>query len=69
MSGFNYPNFGKQVKVQQHGREVRLIFTAATRAQSDDFFEMLLDQLKGGALKLTLMGKLSSITEESDDGI
>lgn len=65
MSGrpFSHPNFGKEVRIEQYGREVRLIFVAGSEAQADDLVKTLLKQLKAGALNLTMMGKPTGITE------
>jgi hypothetical protein len=63
MSGFSHPNFGKEVRIDQKGKEVHLVFIASTRKQADDIVAHLLDQLKNGALNITLMGKPTSITE------
>lgn len=60
---FTHPNFGNSVRVEQHGREVHLIFVAKTGAQSTDMCDELLRQLKSGAVNLTLMGKPTSVTE------
>ena len=60
---FSHPNFGKEVRIEQFGKEVHLIFVAATRAQSDSMCDELLRQLKSGALNLTLMGAPTSIEE------
>lgn len=60
---FSHPNFGREVRIEQFGKEVRLIFVASTQSQSDSICEELLRQLKGGSVNLTLMGKPSSITE------
>jgi hypothetical protein len=43
---------------------VRLIFTAHTVEQASEFTDLIIDQLKAGAVNLTLMGKVSKITEE-----
>ena len=62
--GFTHPSFGKQVRIEQFGREVHLIFVADTMGQSDSLCEHLLGQLKAGALNITLMGKPTSVEEE-----
>lgn len=62
--GFSHSNFGKQVRIEQYGCEVHLIFVAGSQAQSDSLCDELLRQLKDGALNLTLMGKATSVTEE-----
>lgn len=60
---FTHPNFGRQVRIEQFGKEVHLIFVAGTQTQSDDLCDELLRQLKSGALNMTLMGKPTSIKE------
>ena len=60
---FTHPNFGKEVRIEQFGNEVHLIFVAGTRRQSDSMCEELLRQLKSGAVNITLMGKPTSIEE------
>jgi hypothetical protein len=60
---FSHPNFGRQVRVEQDGREVRLVFVAATERQADDMAKTLLGQLEAGGLNLTLMGHPTSIEE------
>lgn len=61
--GFSHPNFGKEVRIEQYGREVHLIFRAGTDQQADSLVETLLTQLKNGALNLTMMGKPTSVTD------
>jgi hypothetical protein len=58
---FTHPNFGKEVRIKQIGKEVHLIFVANTEHQSDSMCDELLRQLKSGAIHLTLMGKPTSI--------
>lgn len=60
---FTHPNFGREVRIEQYGTEVHLIFVAGTQAQADSMCEELLRQLKGGAVNLTMMGKPTSIRE------
>lgn len=60
---FSHPNFGKEARIEQNGREVSLIFVAGTMYQADKMVQELLRQLKSGALNMTLMGKPTSITE------
>ena len=54
---FSHPNFGNETRVEWSGREVRLTFVAGTTAQAEDLALSILDQLKQGALNITLMGK------------
>jgi hypothetical protein len=60
---FTHPNFGKEVRIEQHFKEVHLIFVAGTLRQADDLCTELLRQLKDGAFNMTLMGKPTSIEE------
>ena len=61
---FTHPDFGKQVRVEVYGSEVRLTFVAKTNAQANGFADTILDQLKAGGLHLTLMGKPTSVVDE-----
>lgn len=61
---FTNPNVDREVRIEQYGREVHLIFVADNQAKSDALINSLLEQFKGGALNLTLMGKPTSVTEE-----
>ena len=61
--GFTHPNFGGEVRIEQFGTEVHLIFVAGTRQQSDSMCDDLLRQLKAGAVNISLMGKPTSIVE------
>jgi hypothetical protein len=61
--GFSHPDFGHEARVEWSGREVRLTFVAGTAAQAEDLALSILDQLKQGALNITLMGKPTSIEE------
>jgi hypothetical protein len=61
--GFTHPDLGREARVEQWGREVRLIFVCGSEAKADDLVNSLVNQLKGGALNLTLMGKPTSVTE------
>lgn len=63
--GFSHPNFGKSVRVEVWGKEVRLIFEANSRLQAEDFADHIVNQLKAGALNLTMMGKPTSVVEEN----
>ena len=62
--GFSHPNFGSEVRVEVVGREVRLIFVAGTPEKADSLADRILEQLKAGAINLTLMGKPTAIVEE-----
>ena len=61
---FTHPNFGTEARLEQDGREVRLIFVAATEAKAADLCEAILAQLKAGAINITMMGKPTKVTEQ-----
>jgi len=61
---FTHPNFGKQARVEVWGREVRLIFVANNAAAAEDMAEYLVEQMRNGALNITLMGMPTSVVEE-----
>lgn len=60
---FSHPNLGHQVRVEQSGREVRLIFVCGTVDKAEGLADDLLRQLTDGALNLTLMGKPTHVEE------
>jgi hypothetical protein len=62
--GFTHPNFGNQVDVEVKGCEVRLIFTASNSAKANSLAEMIVGQLKSGAINLTLMGRPTSVQQD-----
>lgn len=62
--GFTNPNFGSEVRVEQWGREVHLIFVGATEAKAGDLVDNIVDQLKAGAINITMMGQPTAVTEE-----
>jgi hypothetical protein len=64
MSAFTHTNLGREVRVEQNGRTVKLAFVCGTRIQADQLADDLLRQLQSGELNLTLMGKPTSITED-----
>lgn len=61
---FTHPNFGNEARVEVNGREVRLIFVAATIEKANDLADSLLSQLKSGSIQLTMMGKPTNVTED-----
>lgn len=61
---FTDPNVGREVRVEQFGLEVRLTFVASNRMKADQLVRNILNQLKAGALNMTLMGKPTSIKED-----
>lgn len=63
--GFTNPNFGKEVRVEQWGCEVHLIFVGGTEAQAGDLVDNILGQLKAGAINITMMGKPTAIIDEA----
>ncbi len=62
---FTNPDFGKEVRVEQWGREVHLIFVGATEAKASDLVDNILAQLKAGTINITMMGKPTSVTKEN----
>ena len=58
---FTHPNFGSEARVEQHGREVSVIFVAGTEAQAESLAESLVAQLTAGALNITLFGRATSV--------
>jgi len=63
-SQFTNADYGSEARVELHGREVRIIFVASSVAKAEAFADRCLEQMKGGGLNLTLMGKPTSIVEE-----
>lgn len=61
--GFTHPNFGSQARVEVWGKEVRLIFVAGSASKAEDLAESIVQQLKAGALNITMMGKPTSVEE------
>ena len=61
---FSHPNFGHEVRIEQQGKEVRLVFVTMGVPQAESFARNLLKQIKDGAIHLTLMGKPTSIKGE-----
>ena len=62
--GFTHPNFGRELRVEVYGREVRLTFFAETKAQANSLAQSIVAQSKQGAFNITLMGKPTSMVEE-----
>lgn len=63
--GFSHPNFGREVRVEVCGREVKLTFVAGTQPMANDLAEHIVWQLKNGAINLTLMGRPTSVEENN----
>lgn len=61
---FTNPNFGTQARVEVVGREVRLIFVASTVEKANSLADNMIEQLKAGAINITMMGKPTSVVEE-----
>jgi hypothetical protein len=61
---FTHPDFGNEVRLEQYGLEVHLVFVAKTQKQSDSAISSLLEQLKSGVLNITLMGNPTNIKDE-----
>jgi hypothetical protein len=60
---FTNPNFGTQARVEVVGREVRLIFVASDTRKANALADNMIEQLKAGAINITMMGKPTSIEE------
>lgn len=60
---FTHPNFGREARVEQHGREVHIVFVASSVEQADSMVECILAQMKQGALNITMMGKPTGVIE------
>ena len=60
---FTHPNFGKQARVECWGREVRLIFVADNDAKAEELAESIVDQMRNGALNITLLGRPDAVVE------
>jgi hypothetical protein len=59
-----HPNFGREIRIAQHGNEIHLIFVAGTRAQADSVYENLFSQLQAGELNISMKSdKPRSVTE------
>lgn len=63
--GFTNPNFGKEVRVEQWGREVHLIFVGETEAKAGDLVDTIVTQLRAGSINISMMGKPTSIIDEA----
>jgi hypothetical protein len=60
---FTNPDYGKEVRVEVVGREVRLIFVAGTVGKANALADNMIEQLKAGAINITMMGKPMDIEE------
>ena len=61
---FTHPNFGTEARVEWTDREVRLIFVAGDAARAESLAMSILEQLKDGAINITMMGKPSKVTRD-----
>lgn len=55
------PAYGRQVKVERHGREVRLVFVARTQRDAQALLADLAHQLRTGVLFIGLTGDPSKV--------
>jgi len=60
---FTHPNFGNEARVEVWGKEVRLIFVASDERRANDLAESFVQQLKAGAVTITMMGKPGKVVE------
>ena len=60
---FSNPDYGKGVRVEVSGCEVRLIFVASNARKADDLADNILRQLKQGSITITMSGVPTSIEE------
>lgn len=62
---FSHPNLGHRIDVEQQGNRVALVFTCGTEMRATELVDDLLRQLRSGALNITVMGKPTSIVEDT----
>ena len=63
-----HPDFGKQVRVERRGTEVRLTFTADDDEKAMALAEHLVTQLETGHLMITLMGRVEKTVIDEEQG-
>jgi hypothetical protein len=61
----SHPNFGNEVRIEQYGKDVHLVFVAKTRDLANDLCDELLRQLQEGEIEIKLAGKPTSIIRDS----
>lgn len=61
--GFTHPDFGTEARLEQHGKEVHVIFVAGSTRQASALCDSILEQMKAGALNISMLGKPTSVTE------
>jgi len=61
----SHPNFGNEVRIEQYGKDVHLVFVAKTRNLANDLCDELLRQLQKGEIEIKLAGKPTSIIRDS----
>jgi hypothetical protein len=61
---FTYPNYGDEARVEVHGREVYVVLIAKNVQTAEALAEDIVEQMKAGALNLTMMGKPTRVTEQ-----
>lgn len=62
---FSHPDFGKEARVELWGNEVRLVFIASDSKRATELAEYLVEQMRNGAVNITVMGKPDNIAEET----
>ena len=58
---FTHPNFGNEARVEWNDREVHLIFVAGNAEKAESLAMSILDQLKAGAINITMMGRPTKV--------
>ena len=61
---FTHPDFGREIRVEVFGKEVRLTFVSNSHSAAETMAEYLVDELRRGTVNLTVMGELTSVIEE-----
>lgn len=61
----SHPNFGNEVRIEQYGKDVHLVFVAKTRELANNLCDELLRQLQAGEIEIKLAGKPTSIIRDS----
>lgn len=66
MSGPPSPHSGNEMRVEQDGCEVRIVFVCSTSAQAAGLVEDIVKQLRNGTLQLTVKGDPTDVIENPD---
>jgi hypothetical protein len=61
---FTHPDFGREIRVEVFGKEVRLTFVSNSHSAAETMAEYLVDELRKGAVNLTVMGHPTIVVEE-----